>query len=73
MRPGRGWPAPTVYGHEAMPDHFRRYERTLGWNTAINQRQFGLPVDRFRWPNASCVSTRLPVSSDTIRAYVCLV
>jgi alkyl sulfatase BDS1-like metallo-beta-lactamase superfamily hydrolase len=46
----RGWPAPTVYGHEAMPDHFRRYERTLGWNTAINQRQFGLPVDRFRWP-----------------------
>ena len=46
----RGWPAPTVYGHEAMPDHFRRYERTLGWNSAINQRQFGLPVDRFRWP-----------------------
>ena len=48
----RGWPAPTVYGHEAMPDHFRRYERTLGWNTAINQRQFGLPIDRFRWPEA---------------------
>jgi glyoxylase-like metal-dependent hydrolase (beta-lactamase superfamily II) len=47
----RGWPAPTVYGHEDMPDHFRRYERTLGWNTAINQRQFGLPVDRFRWPD----------------------
>jgi alkyl sulfatase BDS1-like metallo-beta-lactamase superfamily hydrolase len=46
----RGWPQPTVYGHEEMPEHFRRYERTLGWNAAINQRQFALPVDRFRWP-----------------------
>ena len=39
-----GWEAPAVYGHEAMPADFRRYERTRGWNTAINQRQFGLPV-----------------------------
>ncbi len=46
----RGWPAPTVYSHEDVPAHFRRYERTLGWNTAINQRQFGLPIDGFRWP-----------------------
>ena len=30
----------SVYAHEDLPDHFRRYERTLGWNTAINQRQF---------------------------------
>jgi alkyl sulfatase BDS1-like metallo-beta-lactamase superfamily hydrolase len=48
---GRGWPRPTVYGHELVPDHFRRYERTTGWNTAINQRQFGLPVDSFRFPD----------------------
>jgi alkyl sulfatase BDS1-like metallo-beta-lactamase superfamily hydrolase len=48
----RGWPPPTVYGHEDMPGHFRRYERTLGWNAAINQRQFALPVDRFRWPDS---------------------
>jgi alkyl sulfatase BDS1-like metallo-beta-lactamase superfamily hydrolase len=47
----RSWPQPTVYGHEEMPEHFRRYERTLGWNAAINQRQFALPVDRFRWPD----------------------
>ena len=43
----RGWPPPVVYAHEELPDHFRRYERTLGWNTAINKRQFALPVDRF--------------------------
>lgn len=46
------WPPPVVYAHEDLPDHFRRYERTLGWNAAINQRQFAIPVDRFRWPDA---------------------
>ena len=40
----------TVYGHEAMNGHFDRYTRTTGWNAAINQRQFGLPVDGFTWP-----------------------
>ncbi|MBE0481847.1 MAG: MBL fold metallo-hydrolase, partial [Dehalococcoidia bacterium] len=47
----RGWQRPAVYGHAAMPGHFERYERTLGWNSAINQRQFGLPVEGFRWPD----------------------
>jgi alkyl sulfatase BDS1-like metallo-beta-lactamase superfamily hydrolase len=47
----RGWPRPIVYAHADLPDHFRRYERTLGWNTAINQRQFALPIDGFRWPD----------------------
>jgi alkyl sulfatase BDS1-like metallo-beta-lactamase superfamily hydrolase len=46
----RGWNQPTVYGHEDIPDHFRRYQRTNGWNAAINQRQFALPVDTFTWP-----------------------
>ena len=46
----RGWPPPVVYAHEDLPDNFRRYERTLGWNTAINKRQFAIPVDRFDWP-----------------------
>jgi alkyl sulfatase BDS1-like metallo-beta-lactamase superfamily hydrolase len=45
------WPAPVVYSHEDLPDHFRRYERTLGWNTAINQRQFALPIHGFHWPS----------------------
>lgn len=47
---GRGWPAPTVFGHAAIPDHLRRYQRTAGWNAAINKRQFALPVDDFEWP-----------------------
>ncbi len=47
----RRWPGPVVYAHEDLPDHFRRYERTLGWNAAINKRQFALPVDRFQWPD----------------------
>ncbi|HUF34101.1 MAG TPA: alkyl sulfatase dimerization domain-containing protein [Acidimicrobiales bacterium] len=46
----RGWGQPVVYAHEEVPDHFRRYERTREWNAAINQRQFGLPVDGFTWP-----------------------
>jgi len=46
----RGWAPPTVYGHEAMPAHFDRYEKTRGWNAAINQRQFGLSVNDFIWP-----------------------
>jgi hypothetical protein len=45
-----GWPVPKVYGHEDMPADFRRYRRTRGWNTAINQRQFALPVASFQFP-----------------------
>ena len=54
----RGWRQPTVYGHEDMPDNFRRYERTTGWNTAINQRQFALPIDGFRVPRRVPLSRR---------------
>ena len=42
----RGWPQPVVYAHEALPDHFRRYERTLGWNTAINSASSPSPSTR---------------------------
>jgi alkyl sulfatase BDS1-like metallo-beta-lactamase superfamily hydrolase len=45
-----GWAPPTVYAHRDIPDHFRRYERTRGWNTAINQRQFALPLERWEFP-----------------------
>jgi alkyl sulfatase BDS1-like metallo-beta-lactamase superfamily hydrolase len=47
----RGWAPPVVYGHRELPDHFRRYERTRGWNTAINQRQFALPLERWQFPD----------------------
>lgn len=47
----RGWPPPVVYAHERLPGHFDRYRRTLGWNTAINRRQFAIDVPAFRWPD----------------------
>jgi alkyl sulfatase BDS1-like metallo-beta-lactamase superfamily hydrolase len=43
------WGRPLVYGHEDLGANFDRYKKTLGWNTAINLRQFALPPDRFRW------------------------
>jgi len=45
-----GRPAPRVYAHTLVRANFRRYEQTLGWNTAINLRQFAFPAARFGWP-----------------------
>ncbi len=33
----------------AWAPNFDRYKKTLGWNGAINVRQFAIPVERFRW------------------------
>jgi len=44
----RGWPAPVVIAHEALPARFDRYVMTAGYNEVINRRQFG--VDGLRWP-----------------------
>ena len=41
---------PVVYSHKLLPDHFDRYKKTLGWNTAINKRQFAINVPHFKWP-----------------------
>ncbi|WBL34871.1 MBL fold metallo-hydrolase [Tepidiforma flava] len=46
----RRWPRPIVYGHELLESHFARYQRTLGWNTAINRRQFAIDAPGFSWP-----------------------
>jgi alkyl sulfatase BDS1-like metallo-beta-lactamase superfamily hydrolase len=46
-----GWARPVVYAHEDVPAHFRRYEKTGGWNTAINRRQFAIDVPQFSWPD----------------------
>ena len=43
-RRSEGWPAPLVYGHGPRPRNFDRYRKTLGWNTAINIRQFAAPA-----------------------------
>ncbi len=47
----RGQRAPAVYAHSGIPTAFDRYKKTLGWNTAINLRQFALPQTRFQWPS----------------------
>ena len=46
----KGWAAPLVYGHADLAPNFDRYKKTLGWNAAINVRQFAFPVERFSWP-----------------------
>ncbi len=43
----RGWAAPRVVAHEAVPARFDRYVLTAGYNGAINSRQFGVEVP---WP-----------------------
>jgi len=48
----RRWPRPTVYAHERVPAHFDRYLATLGWNTAINRRQFSIDAPHYRWPES---------------------
>ncbi len=45
---GKGWPAPRVLAHEALPHRFDRYILTAGYNGIINQRQFQLR--NFSWP-----------------------
>ena len=51
----RGWPAPVVIAHEALPARFDRYIATAGYNAVINRRQFGAagltwPVE-YRYPD----------------------
>jgi alkyl sulfatase BDS1-like metallo-beta-lactamase superfamily hydrolase len=45
-----GWPRPQVIAHEAMPERFRRYIKTAGWNGVINGRQFQGGADQPTWP-----------------------
>lgn len=47
----KGWPQPVVYAHELTAQHFDRYRNTLGWNTAINRRQFAIDAPQFSWPS----------------------
>jgi alkyl sulfatase BDS1-like metallo-beta-lactamase superfamily hydrolase len=44
----KGWRAPQVVAHEAMPARFDRYKLTAGYNAVINQRQFQAPG--LQWP-----------------------
>ena len=44
----RGWAAPEVIAHHALPARFDRYIFTAGYNTIINRRQFGFTD--LNWP-----------------------
>jgi alkyl sulfatase BDS1-like metallo-beta-lactamase superfamily hydrolase len=44
----KGWVAPRVIAHEALPHRFDRYILTAGFNGIINQRQFRAPG--LQWP-----------------------
>jgi alkyl sulfatase BDS1-like metallo-beta-lactamase superfamily hydrolase len=46
----RGRPAPLVYAQAHVRRNFNRYQKTRGWNRAINMRQFEIMVPRFQWP-----------------------
>jgi len=46
-----GWPVPHVIAHEAMPARFDRYVLTAGYNSIVNQRQFGFPQP-VPWPTS---------------------
>ena len=44
----KGWAAPEVIAHHALPARFDRYIFTAGYNTIINRRQFGFKD--LQWP-----------------------
>ena len=53
----RSWPQPVVYAHEALPDHFRRYERWAGTRRSTApvrhpRRPFAWPAD-YRYPDVT--------------------
>lgn len=45
---GKGWDAPKVVGHVQVRDRMERYAETIGYNSIINERQFGFPIE---WPS----------------------
>ncbi|MHB1988788.1 MAG: alkyl sulfatase dimerization domain-containing protein [Acidimicrobiales bacterium] len=44
----KGWKAPVVFSHEALPARFDRYKLTAGYNAVVNRRQFQAPG--LEWP-----------------------
>jgi alkyl sulfatase BDS1-like metallo-beta-lactamase superfamily hydrolase len=43
----KDWAPPQIVGHAAVPARMQRYALTAGYNSAINSRQFGIPLE---WP-----------------------
>ena len=40
----RRLPQPRIVAHEKVPERYRRYRQTVGYNERINHRQFGAPM-----------------------------
>ena len=59
----RGWAAPVLWAHEAVPRRFDRYRMTAGYNGHINMRQFALPLPmfptEFRYPDRTFADTHV--------------
>ena len=45
------WPCPLVYAHALVRENFDLCLKASEWNTAINVRQFALPLGQWRWPD----------------------
>ena len=62
----KGWAAPRVVAHEALPARFDRYVLTAGYNSVINQRQFQAPglqwPTEYRYPDETYRDTHMAVS-----------
>ncbi|MSQ54820.1 MAG: MBL fold metallo-hydrolase [Betaproteobacteria bacterium] len=43
----RGWAGPRIIGHANVVPRMKRYVATAGYNSIINTRQFGVPI---QWP-----------------------
>jgi alkyl sulfatase BDS1-like metallo-beta-lactamase superfamily hydrolase len=58
-----GWDTPKIIGHEAVCCRMDRYIETAGYNSVINERQFGHPIE---WPTDPIYPTETYATSKTI-------
>jgi len=50
----KGWARPSIVAHEAVEPRMQRYIETEGYNSVINERQFGVAIE---WPTDPIVPT----------------
>jgi alkyl sulfatase BDS1-like metallo-beta-lactamase superfamily hydrolase len=60
----KGWDAPRIIGHESVCCRMDRYIETEGYNSIINERQFGHPIE---WPTDPIYPTETYSDMKTIK------
>ena len=60
----RGFARPEIIGHEAVAPRMARYVETQSYNSIINSRQFGIPVE---WPTDAIPPTTTYADSLSLR------